>query len=641
MQGRVMSIFLSYKELVLNNSDKTIKNIINFCKSNFSLLNIESEWGATCWKSKYCFVKLKKDNNGEKIPLDKDFIDFAKLYCFYKQSNNTTSKTEIEALKCIEDALLDCKNNANITQLDIPSLDRARSIATSHYSDKVSYKAINEIRNIAEFTSELHLTTSIVGLWKVSNKRPSDKNKIGINAKKEREKLLPSDEAVAALMELFDNYSKDPSDVFTTCFFALITCAPSRAGEILNLPYNCEVYEKDKKNSPTYGWRFEGSKKFGPTIKWIPKQMWFVSQIAIKRIKSITKESRKLAKYLENGNKEFYRHSNYPANIQNKGRLKINEIRQLTTTISGNFYAKDNISLDGLWNEIATQKQPKGFPYFVNKNGYKLKFSESLFCMSKHLLEANRCTSKVILNRPTINQFNNRVSGTQEDKKTIFEKYNYTNLDGSKIHFTSHMMRHYISNISNKANIEYNKLAQWACRVHVEHNETYNHMSDSEKTEKIRQISNLSKKKISTNSPVNVEEFNMFYTGPVQVSEYGFCLHEYSLSPCIKYNNCLNCNEHVCIKGDKEKERRISLLFTQVEKNLNQAKQDIEEGLFGADKWYENHQDNYIKLKQLIDILQDESIENGSVISLKNNEFSIIDRSYKLVKSSANLNIKT
>jgi len=166
-------------------------------------------------------------------------------------------------------------------------------------------------------------------------------------------------------------------------------------------------------------------------------------------------------------------------------------------------------------------------------------------------------------------------------------------------------------------------------------------MSDSEKTEKIRQISNLSKKKISTNSPVNVEEFNMFYTGPVQVSEYGFCLHEYSLSPCIKYNNCLNCNEHVCIKGDKEKERRISLLFTQVEKNLNQAKQDIEEGLFGADKWYENHQDNYIKLKQLIDILQDESIEDGSVISLKNNEFSIIDRSYKLVKSSTNLNIKT
>jgi hypothetical protein len=637
-----MSIFLSYKKLICNNNKSTtIDNIVNFCKNNFHYLNIDSKWESLCWDSKYCFAKIDRSKDNKTIPLNNDFINFAKLYCFYKQLESiTTSKSEIASLKCIEKALLKCKKDANITKLDIPTLDCAKHIALSHYSIVSSYKVINEIRNIAEFTSDLKITPSIVGLWKTNNKRPNDRNKIGSEAKKERDKLLPSDESVAALMELFNNYSKDPDDIFITCVFALLTCAPSRAGEILNLSLDCEIYDFDSKNRPVYGWRFEGSKGFGPTIKWIPKQMWSISKIAINRIKALTKESRELAKWLESGNKKFYKHTGYPTKIKNKGKLTKNEIHQLTTTTGVLFYAKDNISLDELWNQISTKMQPKSFPFFVNKDGYKIKFSEALFCMSKHMLEKNRSTSKIKLWRPTVNEFNSRVSGTQDNKKTIFEKYGYTNKDGSKIHFTSHMMRHYLSTLSNKSGLEYNKLAQWACRVNIEHNETYNHMSDSEKTEKIKQVYDLNNNKITLNKPVNIEEFKAFHTGPVQVSEYGFCLHEYSLSPCIKYNDCLNCNEHICIKGDKDKENRISLLFKQTKANLDQAKQDIAIGLFGADKWYENHEKNYIKLKQLLGIFKDSSIKDGSVISLNNNEFTIIDRSYKLIDSEVRIDIQ-
>lgn len=633
-----MNTFIAYKKLIyLNDKNTTINNIVNFCKDNFHLLNIDSEWDDLCWKSKYCFYKIDK-----RKPLDTKFADFAKIYCFYKQiDHNNQSKTEISSMKCIEQSLIECKGDADITKLDIPTLDRARHIALSHYAESTAYRIVNEISKIAEFTSDIKLTIPIIGLWKPNVKRSNDNNRISLQAKKDREEKLPTDEAVAALMELFNNYSKDPSDIFVTCFFALTMCAPSRAGEILNLSVNCEFHDVDSKNRPAYGWRFEGAKGFGPTIKWIPKQMWMVSQVAIQRIKKLTNEPRKLAKWLENGNTKFYKHPGYPQSIKDENQLTANEIRQLTSTI-GNLphYAKVGTSLDDLWLHVSTKKQPKSFPYFVNKDGYTLKFSEALFCMSKYLLSSDRATSKIILFRPTVDHFNSRVSGTQDDKKTIFEKYGYINKDGSKIHLTSHMMRHLISTMGNRANVEYSKMAQWACRVSVEQNETYNHMSDAEKVEKIKQVYNLTIKKIPLHTPVNIEEFNAFYTGPVQVSEYGFCLHEYSLSPCIKYNNCINCNEHICVKGDQEKEERIVSLFKQIEVNLKQAERDLENGLFGVDKWYKNHQKNYDKLSQLINILQDKTIEDGSVIRLNNEEFTIIDRSYKLITCGNNIDHK-
>lgn len=43
----------------------------------------------------------------------------------------------------------------------------------------------------------------------------------------------------------------------------------------------------------------------------------------------------------------------------------------------------------------------------------------------------------------------------------------------------------------------------------------------------------------------------------MHTTEFGLCTHSYIDEPCLKYRNCLNCTEHVCIKGDKEKTKRL------------------------------------------------------------------------------------
>lgn len=47
----------------------------------------------------------------------------------------------------------------------------------------------------------------------------------------------------------------------------------------------------------------------------------------------------------------------------------------------------------------------------------------------------------------------------------------------------------------------------------------------------------------------------LFYPA-LYVTEYGYCVHDFSMLPCQKHRDCLNCNEQVCVKGDEEKLER-------------------------------------------------------------------------------------
>lgn len=103
-------------------------------------------------------------------------------------------------------------------------------------------------------------------------------------------------------------------------------------------------------------------------------------------------------------------------------------------------------------------------------------------------------------------------------------------------------------------------------------------------------------------------------------------MHDYTMSPCEKYRDCINCTEQVCIKGDDQKLERIKERLKKIERLFASAQQAMEDGDMGADRWYQYHEKTVIRLRELVRILENPDLEDGSQVKLRGNDFSQLRR---------------
>jgi hypothetical protein len=97
---------------------------------------------------------------------------------------------------------------------------------------------------------------------------------------------------------------------------------------------------------------------------------------------------------------------------------------------------------------------------------------------------------------------------------------------------------------------------------------------------------------------------------------YGFCIHDFTSAPCEMFRNCLDCREHVCIKGIRGKTHRVAAALDLARAQLGTAQDAAAQGVFGAQDWVSTHRATVERLEQLLGILRDPAIEDGAVIQL-------------------------
>ncbi|HEJ8313657.1 TPA: integrase, partial [Klebsiella michiganensis] len=132
---------------------------------------------------------------------------------------------------------------------------------------------------------------------------------------------------------------------------------------------------------------------------------------------------------------------------------------------------------------------------------------------------------------------------------------------------------------------------------------------------------------VAKHLPVTMQEFNTLEHAAVHVTEYGYCVHDYTMSPCEKFRDCINCSEQVCIKGDyTEKLDRIKKRLEKSERLFSLAEEAVVRGEMGADRWYQYHKKTVTRLRELVAILENPDIENGAQIKLRGNDFSQLRR---------------
>lgn len=626
---------------------ENLEAFIAKCRDEMTVFGSDLKWREPVWPNITVFAKLgiitRKPMLGE--AQDPAFIEFSKAYFRYQQGHRPTgTKNESKALRAVEAALLKINGNANIDGLSISVLDEAAELARQYYSDGSAYHCGREIERLAKFVVEHKLVPSAVHNWVNPIKRPEDKNKTGKEAKKNREEKLPSDIALHALAEIFANNPIQERDIFTTSVFAMLMSAPSRITEVLALPVDCEVFEKDREGIERYGWRFFAGKGYEGDIKWIPTVMISVAKTAVSRVRILSENARQLAKWIEKHPDKFYRHTNCPDVADDVpltmrqacmalGLVHESHKQCYMALYSRSLAPKDGVhTLNNLWRH-AMARLPDDFPWFDKDKG--IKYSNALFALNANQFHGNRGCIPIELHKPTNNFFNNDLAPREtlaEKHVNIFDRHDYRAENGGRVKLTSHQARHLLNTIAQRGGLSNLEIAKWSGRADVKQNRTYNHMTEYELVGMAERLDPTKALfgpvgEAAKYLPITIQEFNTLEHAAVHVTEYGYCVHDYTMSPCEKFRDCVNCTEQVCIKGDDtEKLDRMKKRLVKSERLFFLADAAVESGDMGADRWYQYHKKTVTRLRELVAILENPDIENGAQIKLRGNDFSQLRR---------------
>lgn len=630
---------------------ENLADFIRRCKDDLTVFGANLPWHENYWPSAgVSFGNLDQKSRAlaEENVMQQPFLDFAKAYLRYQQGHKPTkTKQEMPALKCIERALMISFGRADISDLNLTVFDQAATLAREQLSSGQAYHTGRELARLASFVTNKQIVATRLD-WKSPNRRPTDTVRTGEKARLIREKKLPNEDALNALAEIFASNPVAPRDIFTSSVCAMLFCAPSRISEILSLPVDCEVWETKRDGTKAYGWRFQPGKGGLPFIKWIPESMESLAQEAIKRIRLLTNEARNIAKWHEDNPKQFYHHSGCPDADENLPLSIVDAGMAIGIPAKDTQHIRTELRRFGLsgkanGNTLATlhhwvlAKLPEDFPWFDKERN--IQYSEALFCLKARQFRLDMASSPVIVWKPNANTINEDLSSVEKNEgyvtQSVFDRHGFNDGRDISLKMNTHQFRHLLNTMAQRGGLSQSEIARWSGRVDKKQNRTYDHMTEFELVDMLRSHdTSLSldrpleeiAQQIAAKLPMTRQEFNTLAMPTAHVTEYGFCVHDFTMMPCQRFRDCLNCTEQVCVKGDRRL-NRIKDRYDIVNRLKSEAEQAISEGAAGADRWYELHDSTEKRLKELIDILENPDIQDGAIVKLRNeNEYSPLRR---------------
>ena len=582
-------------------------------------------------------------------PFKTNLLDFCKAYMRYMHAMRPTKNfiTRLIAFRALDIVL----ENKEIYEMQAIDLNNAINWISQNYSAGLAYRIGGQLDMLHKFLVEKQLISNKFA-WTNYLKRPSDTQRIGKEADELRVKKLPSKAALDAIPEIFRSATVK-KDIIVSSVLAIICSSPDRISEVMELPFDCEVFQKDRDGNTKYGLRWWPAKNASPQIKWIIPSMSEVVQEAMAKIKRESQEARKIAVWYEkNPNKLFLpddlEYLRGKADLDSKDIARIVGISSKGSTSSAWLIKTYKIpktiikkrvfvSFNDL-EKVMLQLIPSGFPYFDIAR--KFKYSDLLFLVRKNELKEKKGTFLCMFEWIPSGFIQGMLGGKAKfgNFYSIFKANGYTEPDGSEISVTTHQFRHYLNTLAQAGGMSQLDIAKWSGRKDVSQNRAYDHVTSTEIVQIIRNAVGNQDKSIGPlahlrgKDLIPRDEFARLIVPTAHVTDIGYCIHDYTMSPCEEYRDCINCQEMVCIKGDKKAEKNIKMALDDSSRLLEQAKTASKDGYYGADRWLESHEKNHERYSQLVEILNNPQVPDGTVIQLAKGKKSIKKPDAKLAK---------
>ncbi|UYM14600.1 hypothetical protein [Endozoicomonas euniceicola] len=273
--------------------------------------------------------------------------------------------------------------------------------------------------------------------------------------------------------------------------------------------------------------------------------------------------------------------------------------------------------------------------HFVNANqasltGYNTKqtkqvdYENALFTFTEKQLNAKKASHFLLTPIGSLEQF---VSSSLKkfkgkDQKTIFERHGFS----SDFFIKPHQFRHWQNDYLAKKGLPHLLISMLSGRKSVEQTLSYIHTTDAQNASVISDIlynqeaeaeveEHVGKRiQSKTQYDAAIENLN-----PTFVTEVGFCVQNLTLSPCTYMTEfetqCTLCPSSCHIAHDEDaiellkKDLKVQMHnLEQVQNTINFTTSD------GMQQWYSTHYRNTCLLKNLIEVLSDKTIKQGSIV---------------------------
>lgn len=624
-----------------------LRGFIDLCRGQLTALGASINFEENIWdvtqalnikglNAKRRIVFSTFHTAGKRAPyfMAEPFLSFAKAYIRYQSALAPTKNVaaRIMALRALEAALGEC-GTADPTLTTPDKLNRAAQLLKDQFTAGVAYQAGNRLEQVAEFLFN-HQLLAIPTRWRNPIPHQNNAVRVGSEFDVRRRSKLPSPSALEALAKAF-RLATEPSDILVCSIAAILCSAPDRISEVVHLEVDCEVEDIIPSTGKTaYGVRWRPAKGAAPMVKWIVPSMVDVVREAVSNIRHLTNDARSVARWYESNPNQVYLppSSEHLRGKQYLTMLEAGEVlflepvgrsvvatllmgRGIPTKLKGRRLMVDFADLE----RSVLSKLPRGFPIADSESG--LRYSDALCLMHRNLLHAKktpyRCEIELL---STAHVYGRLGAKSQHGRKSVFDRLDFTELDGSPIKVTTHQFRHYLNTLAQTGGMSQLDIAKWSGRSKVVQNEVYDHQSDRDVLAAAREI--MEKAQPTTiaplgptqGMPIQRSEFEQLNISAAHTTEFGYCVHDFAMLPCQLHLECLNCDELVCVKGDVERERNLRRHQAETRALLEAARAAERGEEAGADRWVVHQQTTLKRLDQLCAILDDPSIPVGAVI---------------------------
>ena len=632
---------------VHENPKSSLENFITFCRNKLTAFGSDC-WDNNQWRDTFNLHNIQvrfstdrvKSTSYQYEPLSEPFIDFAKAYIRYVYSQQPVRQLSrhLESLRMVEMALYNVKDNCDILQLDNLVINEVETLVLKKY--KKDTESVNklgyQLEKLFDFCRENGITPNL-SLWNNPYKRPRDLTiLLDERGKEYRSSKMPTDEEMMLVAKLFhDAPNLDKETEYYTAVMALLMVAPSRCSELMSLSVNCLEWEEDSLGNKQLGIRWIPAKNGKEGLKWVPSSMQDVIIEAVKRLTDIGALARKAAKFAEeNPNTvmispdqgmqvSHYLPQKPLTEIEIGKVLEINGKHGIKTKWFEKLMKENSgVITPNVLGKYLYEKYTSKFNYwpYIDKNK-NVKASEALLLFRENEFHDNFLPKKFSFILPTVNLINDRFCYSDTRPKTsLWEKHCITTSKGEFVRLLSHNARHWLSTKAGRGGMDELTLANWAGRARIADNKAYDHRTEEEKSEAVRNLlipeyaSLLDK--IHLNLPVTYEDLGKNRIGIATITEIGICEHDYAMSPCSRHGDCETCKELVCIKGLESSLEILKLREIQLTEQFNKAREHHKLGVFGADRWISNLGWRLTHIKTKIAFLENREIPNGSLLRI-------------------------
>jgi hypothetical protein len=634
-------------------AEKNLEEFVWHCRERLTVFGSdlvfdEDSWNVTKWISlrgkgksqlRAVFSSWAGGTETATSSIPEPFRSFAKAYFRYQHALRPTKVIgfRLAALRALCAALGERGTSAPF-HADAGVFNRASQLIATHFAGEAAYRVGGQLEMIAELMDNNRLG-ALPLMWRNPLKRPSTGTaRVGVEFDARREEKLPSAYALDSLARAF-RAASDPVDLVVTSVAAILCSAPDRVSEVLCLRENCEVRQKKGADGAiAYGLRFWPSKGADPMVKWIVPSMASIVEEALNRIRGATKEAREVAAWYEANPTALF----LPSQLEHLRRKAVWTREEIGAAL---FVRPMSVNAVTAWcktNDVPLEKRgsgnyvanfadverailklmPERFPVLDVETG--LRFSQALCVVRRHELNGSKTTYRCVVDAITQGFVATGLGNRSEHGfGSIFERLGLFEADGTPIAIRSHQFRHYLNTLAQNGGLSELDIAKWSGRKDIGQNSAYNHMSDRDVQSRLTELIEgeaRARGKEMVVARVNIVPRAKFAEMGIQAAhttDFGFCAHDYALSPCQVHMDCINCNEQVCIKGDEIGEMNLRANLNEVQMLLLEAEVAETEKAYGATRWVRHQRVAHERLTQLLGILEDPRVPRGAVIRLR------------------------